>query len=133
MWYKLSLLTGLILLGISIHLLRQSLDFVRRSQPVTGMVISLEETDGAYSPIFSIQTSSGQTITYRHPTATKPSTWKVGEEAFFLYDPLHPESPRMISYFWIFNWTIVCMAIGIPLVIIGAGYLFLHPITQQAV
>ncbi|SHL36285.1 hypothetical protein SAMN05444266_10378 [Chitinophaga jiangningensis] len=125
MWYKLYLLTGLILLGVSIYVLKQSIDFIRSSERVTGTVISLEVSDGAYSPVFSITTPGGDEIIYHHAAASNPSSWEVGETATFLNDPHHRSSPRMMRYFWIFNWSLVCLGLAIPLIIIGGGYFVL--------
>ncbi|MBV7530388.1 DUF3592 domain-containing protein [Chitinophaga sp. sic0106] len=125
MWYKLYLLTGLILLGIAFYVGQQSIAFIRNSERVTGTVIKLELSDGAYSPVFSIISSSGNEIIYHHPAASNPASWEIGETATFLNDPHHRSSPRMMRYFWIFNWSLVCIGIAIPLIIVGGGYFVL--------
>ncbi|MBV8252350.1 MAG: DUF3592 domain-containing protein [Chitinophaga sp.] len=131
MRYSLFLITGLILLAVSLQQLKQSIAFINSSERTTGIVTSLEEDDGAYSPVFAVQTKGGQ-IMYRHAYATNPSAWHIGEEANFLYDPQNPGSPRMVGYFWIFNWSIVFMAIAIPLIIIGAGYFLFNKLSRRA-
>jgi ABC-type cobalt transport system substrate-binding protein len=130
MRYKLILLTGLILVAVSIYKLKQSIDFIGRSEQAVGIVTSLEENDGAYSPVFSVKTKEHGSIVYHHSLSTSPPAWTVGEEALFLYDPRKPDSATMMRYFWLFSWTIFFMAIGIPLVIVGAGYYFLHPLIR---
>jgi len=128
MLYKLCLLTGFILLTVSLYKLKQSLDFIRRSEQAIGTVTSLEESDGAYSPVFAVKTKESGEIIYHHAAASKPADWAVGEEAIFLYDPGNPDSARMKSYFWLFDWAIVLMALAIPLMIAGGGYYLLNPL-----
>ncbi|MBO9731463.1 MAG: hypothetical protein J7623_22675 [Chitinophaga sp.] len=127
MWYKLYLLTGLILLAISLTLLKQSIDYIGRSERAIGTVVSMELSDGAYSPVFEIKVKKHPPVVYELPASSNPPSWHIGEQATFLYDTEKPDEVRMMSYFWIFSWTIVLMAIAIPLLIIGGGYFFLQP------
>jgi Protein of unknown function (DUF3592) len=130
MLYKLCLLTGLILLVVSLYKLKQSIDFIRRSERAIGTVTSLEESDGAYSPVFAVKTKENGQIIYHHAAASNPADWVIGEEAVFLYDPENPRSARMMSYFWLFDWAIVLMALAIPLMIAGGGYYLLNPLIR---
>lgn len=129
MLYKLYLLAGLILLVVSLYKLKQSVDFISRSERAIGIVTSLEEIDGAYSPVFTVKTKENGQIIYHHSSASKPAGWDVGEEAIFLYSPGDPRSATMMSYFWLFSWAIVFIAIAIPLIIVGGGYYLLNPLT----
>ncbi|NLR59374.1 DUF3592 domain-containing protein [Chitinophaga polysaccharea] len=130
MWYKLYLLAGIILLTVSLYKFKQSIDFIRRSERAVGTVISLEDIDGAYSPVFAVKTKENDQIIYHHAAASNPAAWDIGEEATFLYDPGNPGSATMMSYFWLFNWAILFLAIAIPLVIVGAGYFLLSPLIR---
>ena len=130
MWYKLYLLTGFILLTASLYKLKQSIDFVGRSERTIGIVTSLEDIDGAYSPVFTVKTKEHGQIIYHHASASHPATWDIGEEAVFLSDPANPHSATMMSYFWLFNWAILFLAVAIPLIIVGAGYYLLGPLIR---
>jgi hypothetical protein len=130
MLYKFYLLAGLILLAASLYKLKESVDFISGSERAIGTVTSLEEDDGTYSPVFTVKTKENDQIIYHHAAASKPASWDVGEEAIFLYRPENPHSATMMSYFWLFSWAIVLMAIAIPLIIVGGGYYFLHPLTR---
>lgn len=130
MQYKISLLTGLILLTASLYKLNRSIDFIGRSEQATGIVISLEDDgDGAYSPVFVVKMKENEVI-YNHPVANGPPTWDIGEEAIFLYDPGDPDSVTMKDYFLLFSWAIVFMAIAIPLIIVGLGYYLFSPLMR---
>lgn len=128
MWHKLYLLTGLLLLAASLYKLKQSVDFIGRSEHARGTVTSLDESDGAYAPVFSIMTKENAELIYHHPAYTSPSSWDVGDTATFLYDPANLRSVTMVGYFWLFNWTLVLLGIAIPLIITGAGYLLFRPL-----
>lgn len=130
MWYKLYLLTGLILLATSIYKLKQSIDFIGRSERTIGTVISMEENDGAYSPVFAVKTKENGEVIYHHAAASHPPAWDIGEEATFLYDPGNPQSAAMMSYFWLFNWAILFLAVAIPLIIVGTDYYLLRPLLR---
>lgn len=130
MWYRLSLLTGFILLAVSFYNLEQSLSFIGRSERATGTVTSFEEVDGAFAPVFTITTKDDSQIIYHHASASNPAAWDIGETAIFLYDPQNPGSARMMKYFWLFSWTIVFMAMAIPLLFIGGGYILFNRLTK---
>jgi hypothetical protein len=126
MLYRCFLLTGIILLFSSLYHLKQSIDFVKRSEKTIGTVIEMVAVSGdggaTYTPIFTLRTKNNQQITYRHSVSSAPPSWKIGQQATFLYDPANPHSARMVGYFWIFNWTIIFMVAALPLIIIGGGY-----------
>lgn len=132
MKYILYLLTGLILLAISLYQLKQSLDFIHRSERAIGTVTSLEENDGAFSPVFTVKTKEGDQIIYHHPFSSNPASWAIGEEATFLCESGSSPSAKMMSYFGLFDWAIVFMAIAVPLIVIGAGYYLLRPLVRLA-
>ena len=126
MWYSITLTTGIILLVISLFILKESLAFLRTSERAIGTVIELEKIDGSdgdtFKPIFKFKTSLNQEITYRHISSSNPPGWEVGEEAIIAYDPNNPSVARLLTYFGTFSWSIVLMAIAMPLIVIGGGY-----------
>ncbi|RAJ77359.1 uncharacterized protein DUF3592 [Chitinophaga dinghuensis] len=130
MRYTIYLLTGLTLLAISIYNWKQAFAFIARSERAIGVVTSLHKDDDSYWPVFSIRTKEGDEIIYQHPYGSSPASWRVGEEATFLYDPQAPESPRMVGYFTLFNWAIVFMGLAIPLIVSAIGYFILAPLTR---
>jgi hypothetical protein len=130
--FRVFLVAGIILIGISLYLTKRSIDFIHIAERAVGTVDHLEEDDeGHYSPVFQIQPEHGQVFQYELPMGSKPSDWEVGEKALFLYDPANPSTVTKMGYFWLFSWSIVSMAIGIPLLITGAGYFFLDPLMKH--
>jgi hypothetical protein len=127
MWYTLTLIAGIALLVISLFLLRESLLFLRRTERATGTVIELAQwknSEGTtqYKPIFKYKTSLNQELIYRHNFSTNPPAWEIGDEALIAYDPNKPSVARLVTYFGAFSWTIVLMAIAMPLIVVGGGY-----------
>ncbi len=127
MWYRLSLLAGVILLIVSLVILNHSLRFVRHSERAMGVVARLDTLTGGdagttYAPVFSLTTRNGQEVIYHYHSSSSPPAWAVGETAMFLYDPEEPSSVRMYTYFGIFSWSIVLMGLAIVLITLGCGY-----------
>src|SRR5688572_6644800 len=126
MWYTLTLVIGIILLIISLFILRESLAFLRTSERTVGTVIELVKIDGSdghtFKPIFKFKTNLNQEIIYRHISSSNPPNWEIGEEAIIAYDPNNPTVVRLLTYFGAFSWTIVLMAVAMPLIVVGGGY-----------
>ncbi|WP_343745611.1 DUF3592 domain-containing protein [Chitinophaga sp.] len=126
---RICLFIGLILMAASGYKLKQSVDFIRSSEQVRGTVTSLvKDNDDTYSPVFTIDTKTDGQIVYHHLAGSSPSAWDVGEGADFLYNEGNPDSITMMSYFWLFGWSIILMAIALPLLILSAGYFLLRPL-----
>lgn len=126
MFYTISLTIGIALLVISLFIFKESLAFIKKSDRTIGTVIELEKIDGTdgitYKPIFKFKTNTNQEIIYRHNASSSPASWYVGEEATIAYDPTNPNLARLLTYFGAFSWTIILMAISMPLIVIGGGY-----------
>ncbi len=126
MWYSITLVVGIILIVFAIILLNRSLSFLRNSERTIATVIELERNnafDGdTYNPIFKFKTSLGKEVIYKHFVSSSPATWYIGETATVVYDPGDPSDAKLLTYFGAFSWTIVLMAIAMPLIVIGGGY-----------
>lgn len=126
MFYTISLIVGIILLGVSLFLLKGSLAFLKSSERATATVIEMETVSGTdgntYKPIFKFKTRHNQEIVFRKSSSSSPPSWKVGEEATIAYDINDPDKARLLTYFGTFIWTIVLMCIALPFIVIGAGY-----------
>jgi Protein of unknown function (DUF3592) len=126
MGYAISLAIGIILLIISLFLLKESMSFIKNGERTKATVIELEKithSKGAtYKPVFKFNTILNQEIIYRHNVSSSPPTWKVGDETTVIYDLNDPQKVKLLSYFGVFSWTIILMAIAMPLIVIGGGY-----------
>ncbi len=126
MWYTLTLVVGITLLFISIFKCRESLAFLKNSERTVGKVIDLEHIQGndgpTYKAIFKFTTKANKDITFRQNSSSNPPSWRVDEEVMIAYDPQNPDQARVLSYFGVFSWSIVLMAIAMPAIVVGGGY-----------
>jgi hypothetical protein len=126
MWYNITLTIGIILLVISFFTLKKSLSFLNTSERVIGTVIKLEKHEDSegetFSPVFKFTTSLNQEFIYQYHSSCNPPCWSVGEKATIVYKPSNPSDAKLLTYFGVFNWTIVLMAIAMPLIVVGTGY-----------
>jgi hypothetical protein len=131
-----SLIAGCILLAVSLYKLKDTLEFLEKSDRAPGVVTRLEELSGgdtgtSYSPVFKIKTKDNQEFTYFHTSSTNPPSWDIGEQAMFVYDPRDPNSARMLTYFGVFSWTIVFMGFGVFLMTMAIGQYLLENYLQK--
>jgi hypothetical protein len=130
MFFPIAIIVGIILLIISIITLRSTLAFIKNNERAIGRVsklIEVKDDDGAtHLPEFKFTTNNNQDFTYRHPTASYPAKWAIGDKMTFIYDPNDPTTARPLTYSGIFGWTIILMAIAIDFIIIGSSYYLLQ-------
>lgn len=128
MRYTIFFITGLILISFSLYKLKARIDFIKKSERATGIVTSMTVDDGAYYPVFTVNTKEDGAVVYHHHSGSNPASWAVGDTAAFLYDPGHPSEVIRMTYQDLFGWSIVFMVVGLPLLIIGGGYYLLNPV-----
>ncbi|MEO6316434.1 MAG: DUF3592 domain-containing protein [Chitinophagaceae bacterium] len=126
MVYNILLAAGITLLAFSMHTLKKSLRFLKSSERATATVVAIEtlgSSDGnTYKPVFSFTTALRKEIIYRPEVSTSPAGWVVGDQAVIAYDADAPANARLLTYFGSFRWTIILLAIAMPLLVIGGGY-----------
>lgn len=126
MGYAITLTIGIIILIISLFLLKKSIAFIRNGEHAIATVIELKEnkdSDGTtYYPIFKFTTANNEEIIYKYNASTSPPSWSIGEHATIAYDSNNPKRAKLLTYFGAFIWTVVLMAIAMPLIVIGGGY-----------
>jgi hypothetical protein len=125
MWYGIALFIGLVLLTIGIYRFNKSISFLKAGQRVQAVVAEVESyrSDGSilYRPIFQY-TVGQQTLKYTYKVGSNPAGWKVGQETWLMIAPDNPEKVMLVTYFGAFNWSIILIAIALPMIFIGAGY-----------
>lgn len=130
MWYTLTLIVGVILLITSLVIFKRSLTFLRTSERAVGTVIQIEtihDSEGdTFKPVFRFKTNLNEEMIHKHLFSSNPSNWKIGEKAILAYDRNNPSSVRVLTYFGTFSWTIILMAVSMPLIVIGGGYHLSH-------
>jgi hypothetical protein len=127
MWYTITLIAGVLILISSLFALRESLEFLRSSERAVATVMDLEhvqDSDGdiTFKPIFKFTTNLNQEVIYRHHSSSKPASWQFGEQATIAYKASDPSDAKLMTYFGVFNWTVILMSIAMPMIVIGGGY-----------
>ncbi len=124
--HSIILIVGILLLVFGIAELKRRLAFVKNSERSVGRVVQLKEKkddEGTYYyPVFEIHTRKREVMTYVLGTGTSPTSWKLGQEAVFIFDPEQPESIRMLRYWVVFGWPLSLLAVAVDILLIGIGY-----------
>lgn len=125
MVYLIFLFLGTLGLVLSIRSLRASVDFLKNAERATGRVIELVESsdDGEtfYRPVFEFTAKDQQQYHYRHHKSSAPSSWEIGNEAVFIFDPADPGEARMLGSAML-NWPATALAVSMTLLVTGLGY-----------
>jgi Protein of unknown function (DUF3592) len=127
MWYKISLLVGLILLGASIYFLKNRLAFVQKAEKTNATLVEYalgrkKKGRQTYIPIFKFKTLTNEEITYSDKSSSTRKPWAIGEEIKIAYDPTDPSNAKLLTYLDLFPVSIFLAAFAFPFIVIGAGY-----------
>ncbi len=64
---------------------------------------------------------SGDEITFKSEVSSSPAPYKIGDSVQIIYSRGGDEK-RVVSFWGLYRWTIILLAIASPLLIIGGGY-----------
>ena len=137
MWYGIILLLGLVLLAVGIYKFNETLKFIKNNERVPATVVELDsykdsEGDIVYRPVFQYKVGREERkFVYR--VASKPPAWQIGEEAHLVIVRGDPEKTRVLTYFGAFGWTVVLVAISLPLIFMGAGYFWANSFFKKLI
>lgn len=113
------IVAGVALLLLGGHLYRKTETFLSAALHATGTVVALEanhSSDGTtWAPLVEFE-AGGRTHRFKDSVSSSPPSWRRGDRAEVLYDPLHPGDARIDRGPW---------NKGIPLLVAAAGVLFL--------
>ncbi len=125
MGYNTALIAGIMLLIVACFTLNHSLTFLRSGEKAVGTVIRFEKStdteNKSVTPIFQFTARDNRQYTFRHFISTNPPAWDIGEKSTIIYNPADPTQAKLLTYFGVFNWTIECVAFGLPLIVFGGG------------
>ena len=123
--YLIFLILGIIGLVLSLRSLRDLVGFLKNAERATGRVIelveSIHDSESFYHPVFEFTAKDQQRFRYRHHVSSALSSWKIGDETVFIFDPAHPEKARMLGSA-MFNWPVTVLAVSMTLLVTGLGY-----------
>ncbi len=128
MGYYISLITGVLLLLISVYLFRGSLQFLQSTERALAEVVEIERVDGSdgdtFKPVFKFHTLLHEEIYFKQNYSSSPPHWHIGDEVMIAYKADDPQDAKILTYFGSFGYSVVLMALAAPLLIIGGGYIF---------
>lgn len=117
---------SLVLIYFAIKQYEISKELLNDGIQTTGKVIDLIEirdSDGTtYKPVFKFTDRTGEEITFKSAVSSSPTPYKIGDKVNIIYSK-HNEQRKVISFWGLYRWTIICLSFAAPLLIIGAGYL----------
>jgi hypothetical protein len=126
--YLITLTVGIIVFIISVFLFRQTLYIMNKGTRTKATVIDIEKIadsdETTYTPVFKFKTTTHQEIVFKYHLSGTHALFDIGEEVFVVYNPENPGQAKVLTYFGSFMWTIVLMAISMPLIVVGGGYFF---------
>lgn len=117
---------GFTLVLVAYYRYKETIFLLRNGINVTAIVtdiLKISDSDGAtYKPVFSFKDLNGNTVSFENPVSSNPVVWEKDESVSIVYDPAMPSIAKVVSYWGLFRWTIICMLIAAPLLIVSIGY-----------
>ncbi|GGH83112.1 hypothetical protein GCM10011379_58010 [Filimonas zeae] len=111
---------------MSVFSIKERLIFLKKSERATGIVIDIEVNDNedsiTYKPVFQYTAGNHQKYIYKHSGSSNSIRWSIGEEATIAYNPNNPSNGMLLTYWGVFNYSVILMAIAVALIVIGGGY-----------
>jgi hypothetical protein len=134
-WYSITLIIGLLLMGIALFFLRKSSQFIKNGYKTNAVVCELIETRDSknkiiYRPVFKYTTENNKEIINTYNVASKPPMWNEGDIVEIIYNPNNPKEIKPYSYFGLYGICVIFSAIAMPFIVIGVGY-FIFTINYQ--
>jgi len=85
-------------------------------------LIQISSDDGyTYKPVFEYIDRSNTKKTFQSDVSSSPAPYKVGEMVDIIYAK-DGEDRKVVSFWGLYRWTIILLAIASPFLIIGGGY-----------
>jgi hypothetical protein len=114
---------------------KKSVDFIRTGKRVSARVVELEsykDSEGGmlYRPIFQYKEGHVEQR-YVYNVGSRPAAWRIGDEADLIISNKNAEEIKVLTYFGVFNWSIILISIALPLIFIAFGYFWANRFFQN--
>lgn len=120
------LITAIVLVYFAIKQYYNSKELIATGIKTKAKVIDLIQISGddgyTYKPVFEYTDRSNNLITFKSEISSSPAPYNVGDIVTIVYDT-NNEDRKIVSFWGLYRWTIILLAIASPLLIIGGGYL----------
>lgn len=115
-----------VLIYFAIKQYESTIELINNGIKTSGKVIDLIEisdSDGStYKPVFKFTDKTGAEITFKSSVSSSPASYKIGDSVKIIYSKDNDER-KIVSFWGLYRWTILCLSFAAPLMIIGGGYL----------
>ena len=106
-------------------------DLLATGTETNAVVTRLEqETDGegdlVYRPWFEYKDQHAQVHEVKGEVASQPPAFEKGEHLKVVYDPSAPETYKVVSYWGLYRWPVICFAASLPMLVFGLSWLGYH-------
>jgi hypothetical protein len=125
--YSGMLLTSLILMYFAYKQYIKTTELRQSGIKTTAKVIDLIEVSGddgyTYKPVYEYTDRSLNIITFKSEISSKPAPYKIGDKVKIIYSK-DGEDRKVVSFWGLYRWVVILLAIASPLLIIGGGYIW---------
>jgi hypothetical protein len=109
-----------VMIIVAAVLLMKTETFLRHAVRTAGTIIRIERrsdwsSDGnptCYYPVFTYEAADGERV-MTSSAGSNPCPFRVNQSIWVLYDPAHPDSARIQSWFQIWGGAAVCFLVGV--------------------
>lgn len=119
------ILSSIFPIGMGVFFYLQSRSFLANSVKTTALVSDLQRSGDVYYPIFSFTDKEGKTYAFKSSSGSNPPAYKTGDTVSVLYDPENPTEARADSFFDLWLFPVLAVAMGIGSIIIGTVFVFI--------
>jgi hypothetical protein len=95
---------------------------LRTKATVIDLIVVSGDDGDTYKPIFEYTNSKNKLISFKSDVSSSPPAYSVGEIVNIIYSKDNEER-KVVSFWGLYRWTIILLAIASPILIISGGYL----------
>jgi len=121
------LFLGLILLYYAYQNYTKTTNLISHGVKTTATVsnlIQVNSDDGyTYKAVFEFMDRNENSYQLTSTVSSNPPMYKVGERVKVVYNAKDPEEVKVVSFWGLYQWSVVLLCVACPLIIIGGGYL----------
>ena len=118
---------GLILLYFAFQHYTKTANLISHGIKTTATVASLIKIDSddsyTFKPVFEFTDRNNSSYQFTSLVSSNPPMHKVGDRVKIVYNAKDPEEAKVVSFWGLYQWSVVLFCIACPLIIIGGGYL----------
>ena len=119
---------GVILLYYAYQQYTKTTKLMSHGVKTTATVSDLIEIDGddggyTYKAVFEFMDYDQNSYQLTSNVRSNPPMHKLGDRVKVIYNAKDPEEVKVVSFWGLYQWSVILSCIACPLIIIGGGYL----------